>query len=143
MGQQQLLLLVLGIVIVGLAVVAGISAFEDNQQKSEKDALVNEGMRIGTDVMANYKKPEQLGGGGEESYPSSLKDVGYDVTGENSEGSRYDTPWGNITYDSDGPTITLRPKSSSETAEITFEDGSPSLASGGWSDDSDDGGNGE
>ena len=34
MGQQQLLLLVLGIVIVGLAVVVGIQAFGENQKKA-------------------------------------------------------------------------------------------------------------
>ena len=46
MGQQQLLLLVLGIVIVGLAVVVGIQAFSENQKKSNADALVNDAIRI-------------------------------------------------------------------------------------------------
>ena len=39
MGQQQLLLLVLGIVIVGLAVVVGIQAFSENQRKANADAM--------------------------------------------------------------------------------------------------------
>ena len=138
MGQQQLLLLVLGIVIVGLAVVAGINAFEDNQVKSEQDALVNEAMRIGTDVMANYKKPEQLGGGGETTYPTDLTDVGYEATG--ADGDEYTTPWGDIEYTGGGsssvPTLKLEPKSSAKTAEITFEDGSPTMTSGGWSEPS-------
>ena len=41
MGQQQLLLLVLGIIIVSLAVVVGIDAYSDNQAKSSEDAMVN------------------------------------------------------------------------------------------------------
>ena len=50
MGQQQLLLLVLGIVIVGLAVVVGIQAFSENQKKSNADALVNDAIRIASDA---------------------------------------------------------------------------------------------
>jgi Tfp pilus assembly ATPase PilU len=39
MGQQQLLLLVLGIVIVGLAVVVGIQAFSENQKQANTGHL--------------------------------------------------------------------------------------------------------
>ena len=52
MGQQQLLLLVLGIVIVGLAVVVGIQAFGENQRKANNDALINDGIRIASDAQA-------------------------------------------------------------------------------------------
>ena len=45
MGQQQLLLLVLGIVIVGLAVVVGIQAFSENQKQSNADMMVNDAIR--------------------------------------------------------------------------------------------------
>ncbi len=63
MGQQQLLLLVLGIVIVGLAVVVGINAFSENRIKSNADALVTDGLRIASDVQAWALKPTQFGGG--------------------------------------------------------------------------------
>ena len=62
MGQQQLLLLVLGIVIVGLAVVVGINAFSENRTKSNADALVTDGLRIASDVQAWALKPGQFGG---------------------------------------------------------------------------------
>ena len=62
MGQQQLLLLVLGIVIVGLAVVVGINAFSENRTKSNADALVTDGLRIVSDVQAWALKPAQFGG---------------------------------------------------------------------------------
>ena len=64
MGQQQLLLLVLGVVIVGLAVVVGINAFSQNQIRSNADALVNDGLRIASDLQAYALKPDQFGGGG-------------------------------------------------------------------------------
>jgi hypothetical protein len=63
MGQQQLLLLVLGIVIVGLAVVVGIQAFSENQKKSNADALVNDAIRIASDAQAWKLKPSAFGGG--------------------------------------------------------------------------------
>ena len=62
MGQQQLLLLVLGIVIVGLAVVVGIQAFGENQNKANADALVNDGVRIASDIQAWALKPQAFGG---------------------------------------------------------------------------------
>ena len=64
MGQQQLLLLVLGIVIVGIAVVAGIQAFSEGKQKAEQDAAVSDAMRIISDVQAWKLKPGAFGGRG-------------------------------------------------------------------------------
>ena len=63
MGQQQLLLLVLGIVIVGLAVVVGIQAFSENMKKANADALVNDAIRIASDAQAWKLKPAAFGGG--------------------------------------------------------------------------------
>ena len=63
MGQQQLLLLVLGIVIVGLAVVVGIQAFGENQKKANADALTNDAIRIASDAQAWALKPTAFGGG--------------------------------------------------------------------------------
>lgn len=63
MGQQQLLLLVLGIVIVGLAVVVGIQAFSENQKKANADALVNDAIRVASDAQAWMLKPTAFGGG--------------------------------------------------------------------------------
>jgi hypothetical protein len=62
MGQQQLLLLVLSTVIVGLATVAGIQAFDENQQQATQDAMVQRGTTIISDIKAELSKPEQLGG---------------------------------------------------------------------------------
>jgi type II secretory pathway pseudopilin PulG len=63
MGQQQLLLLVLGIVIVGIAVVAGITAFSEGKDKADRDAATADAMRIVSDVQAWKLKPNAFGGG--------------------------------------------------------------------------------
>jgi len=62
MGQQQLLLLVLSTVIVGLATVAGIQAFSENQAQASQDALVQKGTSIASDVQGLAGKPTQMGG---------------------------------------------------------------------------------
>ncbi|MCS3785433.1 hypothetical protein [Salinibacter ruber] len=62
MGQQQLLLLVLSTVIVGLATVAGIQAFGENQKQATQDALVQRAMSIGSDIAAAARQPSQMGG---------------------------------------------------------------------------------
>ena len=96
MGQQQLLLLVLGVVIVGLAVVVGINAFSQNQIRSNADALVNDGLRIASDLQAYALKPEQFGGaGGWDNITStpSAKDFGYGEEGTSGD------PVGNVNGD--------------------------------------------
>jgi hypothetical protein len=64
MGQQQLLLIVLGVIIVGIAIVVGINLFNANAEESAKDTLVSEGTNIGAMAQQFFKKPVALGGGG-------------------------------------------------------------------------------
>ena len=79
MGQQQLLLLVLGIVIVGLAVVVGIEAFSENQKKANMDAMVSDALRITSDAQAWYLKPTAFGGGEGDFVGLTLGVLGYDT----------------------------------------------------------------
>jgi len=62
MGQQQLLLLVLGIVIVGLAVVVGIQAFDDGRSSAALDAIRMDMVKIVSDNEAYADKPAAFGG---------------------------------------------------------------------------------
>ena len=89
MGQQQLLLLVLGIVIVGLAVVVGIQAFGENQSKANADALVNDGVRLASDAQAWKLKPQAFGGGADAAGFTglSLAQLGYDNPYSNLNGT--------------------------------------------------------
>ena len=81
MGQQQLLLLVLGIVIVGLAVVVGIQAFGENQKKANADAMTNDVIRIVSDAQAWNLKPAAFGGGNGVFTNVTLAKLGYTSTG--------------------------------------------------------------
>lgn len=63
MGQQQLLLIVLGVIIVGIAIVVGINLFNANAEESAKDTMASEGTNLGALAQQHYKKPAALGGG--------------------------------------------------------------------------------
>jgi hypothetical protein len=62
MGQQQLILLVLATVIVGLAIVVGIRAFTENSARANADAMLQDAVRIANDMQAWKKKPAPFGG---------------------------------------------------------------------------------
>ncbi|MDI6804412.1 MAG: hypothetical protein QME58_11300 [Bacteroidota bacterium] len=64
MGQQQLMLLVLGVIIVGIAIVVGINLFTATSVSSNKDAIVNDIMNLGQYAYRYRLRPEPLGGGG-------------------------------------------------------------------------------
>ncbi len=84
MGQQQLLLLVLGIVIVGLAVVVGIASFNDAKQKSDVDRFTGQGVEMAGELIAWYHKPTAQGGGGTNSASlasATVDDLGYTNSG--------------------------------------------------------------
>jgi len=86
MGQQQLLLLVLSTVIVGLATVAGIQAFSENQQQATQDALVQRSLTMSSDILAAHQKPSQFGGGDiTAGNPGDLADAA-GLTGGNGSG---------------------------------------------------------
>lgn len=86
MGQQQLLLLVLSTVIVGLATVAGIQAFSENQEQATQDALVQRGLTIASDIKAAVNKPAQLGGPSSFNAASVADAAGFDEADDSGNG---------------------------------------------------------
>lgn len=64
MGQQQLLLIVLGVIIVGIAVVVGINLFNANAEESAKDGITSDCTNLAAMAQQFYKKPVAMGGGG-------------------------------------------------------------------------------
>jgi Tfp pilus assembly protein PilE len=64
MGQQQLLLIVLGVIIVGIAVVVGINIFSASSSNANRDAVVSDLTNLGAMAQQYYRKPTAMGGGG-------------------------------------------------------------------------------
>jgi len=64
MGQQQLLLIVIGIVLVGIAIVVGLNLADASIQNSNRDAVISDLNNIGLFALEYYRKPSAMGGGG-------------------------------------------------------------------------------
>jgi len=64
MGQQQMLLLVLGTIVVGLAIAVAVVLFHDSAVNSNRDALVNDLMDFASRAQQFYHAPAKNGGGG-------------------------------------------------------------------------------
>lgn len=64
MGQQQLLLIVLGVIIVGIAVAVGINMFSSSAVDANRDSVTADLAHLASKAQQHYKKPTTMGGGG-------------------------------------------------------------------------------
>ncbi len=63
MGQQQLLLIILGVIIVGVAIAVGISMFSSQSVKSNQDAILSDLANLAADGYQFKIRPTSMGGG--------------------------------------------------------------------------------
>jgi hypothetical protein len=64
MGQQQLVLIILGVIVVGIAIAVGISLFFGTSVTSNRDAIINDLLNISQYAYRYRLRPEPMGGGG-------------------------------------------------------------------------------
>lgn len=64
MGQQQILLIVLGLVVIAIAVAVGMSLFRSHAINSKRDILINETIDMAAQAIGYYKRTREFGGGG-------------------------------------------------------------------------------
>jgi hypothetical protein len=63
MGQQQLLLIILGVIIVGIAIAVGLSLFSAQSIQANKDAMINDLNNIAAHAYQFKIRPSSMGGG--------------------------------------------------------------------------------
>ena len=63
MGQQQILLIILGVIMVGIAVTVGITMFMGQSIRVNEDNLMNDMNIIGSDAYAYFMRAKMMGGG--------------------------------------------------------------------------------
>ena len=87
MGQQQLLLIILGVIIVGIAIAVGLSLFSAQSQQANHDAIINDLNNISANAYQFYIRPASMGGGANSytgyTIPSRMQsneNAGYSVT---------------------------------------------------------------
>lgn len=64
MGQQQLLIVILGTIIVGIAISVAVLMFNDQASATNRDEVVADLAHLSSLAQAYYRKPRILGGGG-------------------------------------------------------------------------------
>jgi len=64
MGQQQLLLIILGVIIVGIAIAVGLNMMTQQNVDANRQALITDMNAIAARAALFWKTPAQLGGGG-------------------------------------------------------------------------------
>jgi len=64
MGQQQLLLIILGVIIVGIAIAVGISMFSSGSVLANKDGVINDLNNLAANAYQFRTRPTTMGGGG-------------------------------------------------------------------------------
>lgn len=64
MGTQQILLIVLSVIIVGVAIAVGISMFNSQAYNSNKTAIASDAQSFATQIVQYYKTPTSQGGFG-------------------------------------------------------------------------------
>ena len=79
MGTQQLLLLVLGAVIVGVAIVAGLNMASSGAEQAEREGANVEAQAIGASATDYSRKPLTMGGG-QGSFASTADSMDLDLS---------------------------------------------------------------
>ncbi len=65
MGQQQLLLVILITILVGIATIVAINTMQVTHEEQNRDAIRQDILQAHNMAVAYYKKPRLIGGGGE------------------------------------------------------------------------------
>jgi hypothetical protein len=68
MGSQQLLLIVVGVVVIGIMVIVGIAMFRDQASATNRDALSADLQNAAVLAHQWRKRPTALGGGGNQTF---------------------------------------------------------------------------
>ncbi|MBM4168631.1 MAG: hypothetical protein FJ215_05690 [Ignavibacteria bacterium] len=64
MGQQQLLLIILGVIIVGIAIAVGLSMFTAQSVGAQRDAIISDITNLAANAYQHRIRPASMGGGG-------------------------------------------------------------------------------
>ena len=84
MGQSQLLIVLLGVFLIGVAIYFGLTAFSANNAETGRTAIINDLGGFSSIALSYYWKPTTQGGGGKSFKGMTVSR--FLQTGENSNG---------------------------------------------------------
>ncbi len=92
MGSQQLLLIVVGVVVIGIMVIIGIVMFTDHSAATSRDAIANDLMHAASKAQLYKRRPRIQGGGGGSFVGFNLQTVFRTLTNANATFAINGTP---------------------------------------------------
>ena len=128
MGQSQLLLIVLAVIIVAIAVIVGIQIFSLFSATSNLEAVTNDLLVLASKGQEYYVKPKMMGGGGHSFEGLTIDKLTVLTDNENGEysvisaGSRKLVleGVGNLDGDDDGDNCTVRANVYQDSIAVEF-----------------------
>jgi Tfp pilus assembly protein PilE len=76
MGQQQLLLIIIGIIVIAIAIAVGITMFTDNAAHANRGAVISDLVNLAARAQQFYRRPTALDGGGNSFVGLTADDAG-------------------------------------------------------------------
>lgn len=107
MGQQQLLLVILVTIIVGIATVVAINTFSSASDSANLDSVRNDVVTFASSAQGYYMKPTMLGGGGNSFNGITFNQVAFPTDGINGTGLVAFNSNGHYTISGSDTTITM------------------------------------
>ena len=86
MGQQQLLLVILVTIIVGIATVVAINTFSASAESANVDAVRQDVAQLAASAQGYFIKPQMLGGGGNSFLTVTFNDVTFAADSVSADG---------------------------------------------------------
>jgi hypothetical protein len=118
MGQQQLLLIALGIIVIGMTILVGMTIAGTYSEEADRDGITSDLIHLTSLAKSHYFRPKTLGGGGYSFanfvIPDELDTTGHGTFEHTHEGHKTDhihfTGYGNsVGNDGENPiTIEVR-----------------------------------
>jgi len=83
MGQTQILMIILAVIIIGIAITVGITQFGESSLAANRDSLAGDCQRVVANAQQWYRKPTSLGGGGNAFTGLTLAALGIGANNQN------------------------------------------------------------
>lgn len=106
MGTQQILLIVLSVIIVGVAIAVGISMFNSQAYNANKTAIASDAQAFAAQVLQWWKTPQSQGGAGGVAPADDMETIITDYLGLNGENAVNENGGYAITS-ADGTTVVI------------------------------------
>ena len=126
MGQQQLLLVILVTIIVGIATVVAINTFGSAADQANIDAVTNDIATLASAAQGYYMRPAMLGGGSRSFTGLTFEGLAFPATGVTANGLTAQNENGRYTISAVTATdfvVTAQPASGDEYAPGPVADG--------------------